>query len=291
MGLLVFAIFAAFAEPAELSEPTERPEPADFGVVPENVALIAREVADRPLAERMKRISEPFLGRSYEIDGLGEGIEPDQDPPVRYDAFDCVTFIEEVLALSWAGDPMGAPSYRNALRYEDGKVGYEHRNHFMLAQWIPENIASGFFEDITHTLGETHRIEKEVTQSVWRNWAGTAGFTLPLNELPVGTYGLNVLSLDEAEAAMDKIPAGSLILTVRRPNSWKPIVVSHVGFVIAADGDEPPMIRHATKMSGGSVRDHLLPWYFDHMRWYKRPVEGISVLKPIDQGPRAALVP
>ncbi len=282
MMLLIFAIMPVLAEPLEF---------VDFGVVPDNVAQIAREVAARPLAERMASISEPFLGRSYEIDGLGEGVEPDQDPPVRYDAFDCVTFIEEILALSWAGDPMGASGYRNALRYENGEVGYEHRNHFMLAQWIPQNIESGFFEDITHTLGETHRIEKEVTRSVWRNWAGTGGFTLPLNELPVGTYGLNVLSLDEAEAAMDSIPAGALILTVRRPNTWKPIVVSHVGFVVAGAGDEPAMIRHATKMSGGSVRDHLLSWYFDHMRWYKRPVEGISVLMPIDQGPRAALVP
>jgi hypothetical protein len=291
MGLLIFAILAAFAEPPESVAFAEPLEPVAFGVLPDEVAQIARDVAHRPLGERMKRISELFLGRSYEIDGLGEGIEPDPDPPVRYDAFDCVTFIEEVLALSWAGDPMGAPSYRNSLRYEDGEVGYEHRNHFMLAQWIPENIAAGFFKDITHTLGETHRIEKEVTRSVWKNWAGTAGFTLPLDALPVGTYGLNVLSLDEAEASMDKIPEGSLILTVRRPHTWKPIVVSHVGFVIGADGEQPAMIRHATKMSGGSVRDHLLSWYFDHMRWYKRPVEGISVLMPIEQGPRAALIP
>ena len=281
MGLLFFALFTASAEPLQ---------PVDFGVLPDNVAQIARDVADRPLAERMEEISEPFLGLSYEIDGLGEGVGPDRDPPVRYDAFDCVTFIEEILALSWAGDPLGAPRYRNALRYQGGEVGYEHRNHFMLAQWIPENIASGFFEDITHTLGETHRIEKEVTRSVWRNWAGTAGFTLPLDALPVGMYGLNVLSLDEAEASMDKIPPGSLILTVRRPHTWKPIVVSHVGFVIAAKEDEPPMIRHATKVSGGSVRDHLLPWYFDRLRWYKRPVEGVSILMPIEQGPRASIV-
>jgi hypothetical protein len=277
--MLVFAwalMAAAFAEPAEL------------GVIPESVLRAARETAGRPLAERMKAVSEPLLGLPYEIDGHGEGVGPDTDPPARYDAFDCVTFLEEVLALSLAGDPVGAPLIRNALRYQGGVPDYAGRHHFMLAQWIPANIEAGFFEDITHTLGETHRLQKEVTRSVWANWAGTTGFTMPIESLPVGTYGLNVLSLDAAEAAMERIPPGAIILTIRAPRDWKPIVVSHVGFMIDAGEGVPPMMRHATKMSGGSVRDHLLSWYIDHMRWYKRPVEGISVLMPIDQGPRAA---
>ena len=78
-----------------------------------------------------------------------------------------------------------------------------------------------------------------------------------------------------------------MIFTVRRPHDWKPIIISHVGFVIPTEPDQPVMMRHATKMSGGSVRDHLLSWYIDHLRWYKRPVEGISVLMPVEQGPRA----
>jgi len=274
---LLFLLSIAFADPVD---------DMDMGVIPGPVAQIAREVVNQPLAYRMKAVSDPFIGLPYLIDGHGEGIGPDSDPPARYDAFDCLTFLEEILSLAFAGDPVSAPFYRQALRYKGGEVSYSKRHHFMMAQWIPENIAAGFVEDITHTLGETHRIEKKITREIWRNWQGTYGFTLKLDELPVGHYGLNVMSLDAAEAAIDNIPAGAIILTVRQPKDWKPIVVSHVGFVVPSLDGQPVRVRHASKMQGGAVRDHTLAWYLDHMRWYQRPVEGISVLLPKEQGPR-----
>ena len=277
MLALLIALSASVAESVDGTE---------LGVIPEVVADRAREVVNRPIAYRMKAISDPFLGLPYQIDGHGEGIGPDSDPPARYDAFDCLTFLEEILSLALAGDPMSAPFYRRAMRYKNGEVDYSNRHHFMMAQWIPENIASGFVEDITHTLGETHRIEKKITREIWRNWQGTYGFKLKLDELPVGQYGLNVLSLDAAEAAIDNIPAGAIIITVRQPKDWKPIVVSHVGFVIPSIDNLPVRVRHATKMQGGSVRDHTLAWYIENMRWYQRPVEGIAVLMPKEQGPR-----
>jgi len=220
------------------------------------------------------------------LNSHGERTGPDNDPPARYDTFDCLTFLEEILALSLAGDPVGAPVIRDAIRYRDAEVGYANRHHFMMAQWVPANIAAGFVEDITHTLGETHRIEKEVTRQTWQNWQGTHGFELQLDELPVGRFGLNVLSLDAAEAAVDRIPPGAIILTVRQAKDWKPIVISHVGFMVPVAAGEPPRVRHATKMQGGSVRDHFLAGYIERMRWYQRPVEGITVLMPLDQGPR-----
>ena len=261
-------------------------EGVEFGVIPDRVAAVARSVATAPLPERRAAISEPFVGLPYLLNGHGEGTGPDTDPPARYDAFDCLTFLEEILALSMAGDPVGAPVIRDALRYRDAEVGYGARHHFMMMQWVPENIAAGFVEDITHTLGETHRIEKEVTRQTWQNWKGTYGFELQLDELPVGRFGLNVLSLDAAEAAVERIPAGAIILTIRQPKGWKPILVSHVGFMVPVAAGEPPRVRHATKTQGGSVRDHFLANYIERMRWYQRPVEGITVLMPIEQGPR-----
>lgn len=283
--ILALGLVHAEGSPSE-DAPVESPVMVEYGVIPEDVARIARAVVNEPIAYRMKALSEPFLGHPYEIDGHGEGSAPDTDPPARYDTFDCLTFLEEILALAFAGDPVSAPVFRRALRYKDGEVDYTKRHHFMMAQWVPENIASGFVTDITHTLGETHRIEKTVTPQVWQNWAGTRGFQLRLDELPVGEYGLNVLSLDAAEAAIEKIPPGAIILTVRQPKPWKPIVVSHVGFIIPREEGHPVKVRHASKIQGGAVRDHTLAWYIERMRWYKRAVEGIAVLMPVEQGPR-----
>lgn len=286
MVVLLLLMAVGLAGPNEPVELVEAIEPVEFGVIPEAVAKVARSVANAPLAYRMKAVSEPFLGLPYLVNGHGEGTDPDPDPPARYDSFDCLTFLEEILALSMAGDPLSAPRLRNAMRYRNGEADYTKRHHFMMAQWIPENIAAGFVKDITHTLGETHRIEKKVTRQTWTNWQGSNAFDLSIDDLPVGSFGLNVLSLDAAEAAIDQIPAGAIILTVRQPRDWKPIVVSHVGFVIPSLEGQPARVRHATKMQGGSVRDHFLAWYIDHIRWYQRPVEGITVLMPVEQGPR-----
>ena len=262
------------------------PQTIDVGVMPESLEDAARAAAHLPLPERMAAVSAPLLGRPYLVDGHGEGMEPDVDPPARYDAFDCVTFLEEVLALSLAGDPISVPMYRNSLRYKDGIAEYNRRHHFMLAEWIPANIDAGFVKDITASLGETHRIEKHVQRKTWQNWQGTRQFKHDLDDLPVGSYGLNVLSLDAAEAAMDAIPPGAILLTVRQPHDWKPIVISHVGFIIPTPPGTPTTMRHATKMAGQKVRDHYLEWYIERLRWFPRAVEGISVLMPLEQGPR-----
>ncbi|MCB9741246.1 MAG: DUF1460 domain-containing protein [Alphaproteobacteria bacterium] len=46
----------------------------------------------------MKAISEPWLGLPYQLGPLGEAGGVDPDPVMRFDVFDCLTFIEEVLA-------------------------------------------------------------------------------------------------------------------------------------------------------------------------------------------------
>ncbi len=259
--------------------------PIDEGVIPAELVDVAREVSALPLGERMERVSRPMLGKPYLVDAVGEGVLPDVDPPARYDVYDCLTFVEEVLALAMPADPLAAPMIRNQLRYTDGQPAYENRRHFMLEQWIPENLASGWLKDITAEFGETHLLHKEVTAQTWSAWKHRRKFLLPDDALPTGGYTLPLLSLDAAIEAAERIPPGALILTVRRSKSYIPIVVTHIGFVVPSDSEA--RMRHATKMGKRVVRDERLAWYFDHVRWYDWwQVEGISILMPQELGPR-----
>src|SRR5690606_32543867 len=54
------------------------------------------------LPERVDKLSSIFLGSDYVGDPLGEGESGvyDRDPLYRFDAFDCTTYVETVLALS-----------------------------------------------------------------------------------------------------------------------------------------------------------------------------------------------
>ena len=268
-----------------------RKVPYDEGAMPPELVSAARASVNLPLPERMAAISKPLLNLDYGLDKNGEGVLPDIDPPARYDIFDCVTFLEEIMALSMAGDPISAPAVRNEIRYIDGVVGYGKRNHIWMQQWIPNNIEAGFIEDITSQIGPTHIITKEVSLKTWTGWRGTRKLKMPAEELPTGRFTLPVLSLDAALDNLDKIPAGAIVVVVRKPRSHRPVVISHVGFVLPRNGG-PTMMRHATKMGGGRVRDHDLRWYLNHQRWFdKVPVEGISVVMPREQGPRRARLP
>jgi hypothetical protein len=265
----------------------------DEGSIPEELMEIARRVHDQPIGVRMAAISEPLMGRRYLNDAAGEGVPPDIDPPARYDAFDCLTFVEEVLALAMAGDPVSAPAIRRELRYANGApVTYSNRNHFMLEEWIPHNIENGLLEDITADLGETHLVEKLVTPKTWSWWKKRSLFKVPDARLPTGTFRLQVMSPGAAAEAVDQIPDGALILTVRQSRDYVPIVVTHLGFKVPSA--TIPLMRHATRMgTEPRVRNDKLVWYLEHVRWYHRwPVEGITVLMPREIGPRmSALSP
>jgi hypothetical protein len=259
------------------------------GEIPIQLINRAQETADQPLWKRMRAVSTPLKGTPYQVDAAGEGWGPDPDPPVRYDAFDCLTFVEEILALTIPADPVSAPLVRNALRYgPSGEISYENRNHFMLHQWIPNNIKGGMLVDITTELGQTVEMRKSVTINTWRHWKSRAKFSLSDEQLPTGSYALDVLPLDVALEQVAKFPPGALVITVRENRSYVPIVVTHIGFVIPSDDPERPLLRHATKMgSEPRVRDDFLDWYVEHLANYRYwKVAGVVVLMPQETTPR-----
>lgn len=261
---------------------TETNEVIDVTVVPESVWQQQRDSRGRPIGQRMRQSTEPLLGLPYILNGIGELQEPDQDPFVRYDGFDCLTFTEEAMALALANDPESLDRIRLDLRYHDVQHVYRTRNHFMISQWIPNAVQKGYLKDITHTLGETHVVTKDITRHTWERWRGRHAFEFSPSDFPVGTYRLGVLSLDAALQAVPDIPEGALILIVRQNNPYNPVWISHLGFVVRYS-ESDVRIRHATKLAGGIVKEHYLKWYFEHLRQYRRPIEGILVLMPQEQ--------
>ena len=99
------------------------------------------------------------------------------------------------------------------------------------------------------------------------------------DQFPVGTYRMGVLSLDAAFNAIPNIPEGALVVVVRQNNPYNPVWITHLGFVVR-HSDTDVRIRHATKMGGGVVKEHHLKWYFEHIRIYLSPMEGVLVLMP-----------
>jgi hypothetical protein len=271
MVLMVLLMVAYAQEPIENQGDSE---------IPAAITEARSEMGSLSIGQRMKLVTDPLLGADYIIDAIGEEKLPDLDPFVRYDAFDCLTFVEEAMALSLGENPAEITKIRNELRYQNKTISYRNRNHFMVSQWIPNNIAKGYFVDITHTLGETHLVSKIITERTWSRWRGRHKYSFDISNYPVGTYSFGILSLDAAIANLKSIPDGALIIIVRQNKSYNPLVITHLGFVVRHSSNDV-RIRHATKMATGIVKDHYLLWYLEHIRKFtKWPVEGIIVLMP-----------
>ncbi len=73
-----------------------------------------------------------YLGARYESDPLGEGFGYDPDPLIRFDAFDCTTFVETVLAHGDVDDLC-------QIRYDGGRIDFVNRNHFIETDWLKNN--------------------------------------------------------------------------------------------------------------------------------------------------------
>ena len=268
--------------------PTEAPvqRAAEQWTIPNDVLTALRSVTTQSIGVRIDVATRPFLARPYTNDAAGEGEGPDLDAPARYETFDCMTFIEEALGLVLAGDPLDAPMIRDALRY-DGAPAYPTRNHFMESQWIPRAIANGLLVDITDKVGQARTVEKEVTLDVWKNWRRRKLFALPDLALPIGGWRLRYLDLAQAVEAAGRIPAGAVVVTLRAPRTWSPIITTHISLVVP--GPAEPLMRHATRMGKQNVRDDRLSWYMAHLRDYVNwPALGVMVLYPVEQGPRVS---
>ena len=135
----------------------------------ERAELITRD-AVLPLRERLLRVSERFLGTPYVHSPLGEGSGVDPDPTFRLDAVDCLTFVEQSLAMSLARADQDVAGLLERLRYANAPT-YEDRNHLMEAQWLPNNQRKGFLLDVTRGLGgaDTVRVHKTLTAASWKS--------------------------------------------------------------------------------------------------------------------------
>jgi hypothetical protein len=263
--------------------------PPATGAMPASIVKAALDARALPLPDRMIAVSTPMLGRPYAIDPLGEGDGIDPDPLARYDAYDCLTFVEEVLSLALSGDPAHAADIRKRLRYGDATVAYAHRRHFMELQWLPGNVADGFLVDTTTGYGPTVHLQRDVTAATWAGWRKRKLFAMSDDELPKGRMALDVLPLDAAITAAPKMRPGSLILTVRSDTG--PIWTTHIGFVVPGppdpNGVSRPQMRNASKRSTMDVVDEDLAGYFAHLESYTNwPVAGIAVFEPVEQAPR-----
>jgi hypothetical protein len=223
------------------------------------------------LPQRVEAISELFLGVPYKLGPLGEGPdgEFDRDPLIRFDVFDCTTFVETVMALSLERDLDSATRTLQKIRYKNGQIGYATRNHFTELDWVPNNVRAGYLHDITSEVAGRNAVEisKTISKREWylrKSLASLKGgfpeeekqrllpkLQLLGEQFPDERATLTVLPMQALPLALAHIPSGTIANLVHADRPGTETIVSHQVFLIKKN--EGWYVRHAA--SGKAVED------------------------------------
>lgn len=180
------------------------------------------------------KIGERYLGARYVADPLGEGTGYDTDPLIRFDAFDCMTFVETSMAN-------GNVDALNKIRYRDGIVGFVNRNHFVATQWLTNNATR--VENVSADYGKT--ATRKITNDIapWLRVVhgidtSFAPMTANLTYIPYE----NLKTIDNTE------PLIVLFVVAPRENAKlaTDIAVVHMGFLMPGG----KTLRHASSQYG-----------------------------------------
>jgi hypothetical protein len=227
--------------------------------------------------ERLLAMSEKFLGTPYLISPLGEGAGRDPDPLIRFDAVDCLTFVEETMALTLAASSQEVEPLLSRIRYST-QPRYEDRNHLMEAQWIPNNVRKGFLAPATRRYAGAGAVElsKHLDDRTWES-KSSRQLSLPKESRPVGDFPVLVAPLDRALAIAAHVDPGTILLVVREDRPFRVTRVSHAGFVVQRGGRT--YLRHATKTSGKVVDEDLKAFLLRNSKYERWRVVGVSLFE------------
>lgn len=227
--------------------------------------------------ERLEEASEVFVGARYALSPLGEGRPPDSDPRIRFDAFDCTTYVETVvaMALSRAFDEV-RPNL-DSLRYRDGSPSFEARHHLPVAQWIPAFTRRGLLIEATRDFGaeETRTVRLRTSPELWRKRTRARALSLEAEDVPTATFEVDYVPIDRASQLLAGSSEVLLLNVVRSSEEGSPIVVTHQALLFPADGG--PRVRHASSVHGGVVEMTLSRFVADQALARKWPVLGLNV--------------
>jgi len=255
----------------------EVPELAGLGplAVPD---LGACAVPGESVAARVERRTRPIRGAVYARSPLGEGRGPDDDPRIRFDAFDCTTWVETALALATC-DERTLLERLDAIRYAGSAVDFAARRHLITAQWVPGLEAAGLVRRTTRRdFPEVARpIRFRLDAARWAKRRIARTLVLPEEAVPRGAYRVDVIPLAYARAHPERLAPGTIIHLVRVDWHRAPDVVTHQGLVLERDGRR--FVRHASARRGRVIDETVTAFVERFEGPRKWPVAGVQLIE------------
>jgi hypothetical protein len=230
----------------------------DLETVMYNVTAVGKN-PDR----RVMFYSELAKGTPYVIFCLGEGPtgEYDKDPLVDIARVDCMTFCEQILALTISGNYEEFFNNLQRIRYRDGIIGMKTRNHYTIGDWLPNN--SWLLEDATELIGGEHCLSMTKTIDRSKDFA-TMGVTDFWEVPPPQTLTVKYIPKEHLLRVEKNLRGGEIVSLIQKKEG---IFSSHMALIVKGRQGET-IFRHASR-TAGEVVDEPYREYVERLQDWK----------------------
>jgi hypothetical protein len=194
---------------------------------------------ERSIAERIDVLSHRFLGYPYLTNPLIGSADTPEVFTASLEAFDCVTYIETMIALAHASEFDDFSDALRRIRYRNGRIDWSSRNHYSTG-WIRSNLREGILQSISLRMVPT--IAKERVLNV-------------VNGLPARRIRMKWVPKAAFSRVEPHLKTGDLIFFV---STRKNLDVFHAGIIVRFGSRL--LMRHASRSQGGVVEQEL--WKF-----------------------------
>jgi cell wall-associated NlpC family hydrolase len=214
--------------------------------------LIAETRSMKTVAERMKHVSARLLGATYLRSPLIGSPTEAEVFVTRLDGFDCMTFLETLLAMARAKTSDEFSALLKKIRYRNGVVDYQQRLHYA-SEWANHLVELGWLANMIGGEAVIHR----------EKWLDFVPGISPVNAR------LRYYPRQELATVSRWLRDGDLILFA---SGRKGLDVSHAGMIVRSG--EQVLMRHATR-SHKKVIEQDLAEFFGIL-----PMNGFMIFRP-----------
>lgn len=277
VAAMLWSPFEPHGAPVGLENAPAGPDWADedWAIFSEKARWAAAEGLDTlPIGDAMARIGRTFVGTAYVPQTLE--VEGPERLVINFRGLDCVTFVENVFALSRFGrihppsildDRVAAEDAYEALlteiRYRDGVIdGYPSRLHYF-TDWIGDNGRRGLLRDVSADLGgvlDDESVNFMTTHTeAYRQLADPRNVTrVQEREVALSGAGRRFIPEDRIDGVAAGIRDGDIIAAT---STVPGLDIAHTGLALWVDGTlrlmHAPLVGDSVQISEITLADRI----------------------------------
>jgi hypothetical protein len=208
----------------------------------------------RPLGVRIEAVARALLGRPYVNDPLIGSAESPEVFTASLAGFDCVTYVETVLAVALSPSVNRFPEVLRRLRYDGGRTEWRRRNHYT-TDWIRRNTTARFVREVR--VGSPSVVRERILSVL----PGYPSRRRQVRSVPKRRFW----------SARDAVQTGDVIMFASTKRDRD---IFHLGIAVR-EGDRLWLLN-AARSKGGVVQQDLAEFLAANT------MAGVIVVRPID---------